>query len=340
MRWALMALAGMMAAASGPAEAKTPGKTYCFLGVCHRVKSLEETQRLVGKSETLHASHYNDAKLDRFNPSNITSSGAYFHASRPDNAASPIYPDGTILLVWNPRTRQAVVVRVNNAGPYYKNRKLDLSRAAAVKLGFGKQGVAQVVVKVLKAPSRAEARYRRGRTYPAVAGYLGAFASLDAAARRAGLGGGSQEGVPADGIATGAPVQVAVAPPVRKPLLLAALARAETTGKQARVKARIARFNLADGYQGLRVRGDELARARSPILVSLSGAGPSSSGVSRKQEEAHRRIAQVVIGKPRLAPPAWHSRAGGTGRHRTYVSGGVKSLEAAGVPRALVSVLE
>jgi len=178
------ALAAMMALPvkyATVAEAKTPGSTYCFHGTCHRVKTLEETRALVGVEQTLYASHYDDCKNDRYNPCGLTSSGERFHADRPDNTASPIYPDGTTLLVWNPETERALVVRVNNAGPYWGNRKLDLSRAAARKLGFEGKGVAKLKVRVIKAPDTKEARYSRNRVYPAVPGDIGEYDSLDEA---------------------------------------------------------------------------------------------------------------------------------------------------------------
>ena len=167
----------------GGAQAKTPGKTYCFLRVCHRVLTLSETRRRVGKRHPVIASHYNDCRRDRFNPCGLTSSGAVFRANQPDNAASPIYPNGTRLLVWNPRNKRTVEVRINNAGPYWGRRTLDLSRAAADKLGFRRQGVARLMVQVLSAPTRRQARYRRYRKYAPVRGYVGRFASMDAAAR-------------------------------------------------------------------------------------------------------------------------------------------------------------
>ncbi len=163
------------------ASAKTPGSEYCFHGTCHRVKTLEETRRLIGVTTTLKASFYDDPKNDRYNPSNITSSGEYFRSDRPDNAASPVYPDGTKLMVWHPASRKALMIRVNNAGPYWGDRKLDLSRAAAETFGFRNAGVATVQVRVVEAPSKAEATYKKGRTYPSVKGYMGQFASLDAA---------------------------------------------------------------------------------------------------------------------------------------------------------------
>jgi rare lipoprotein A len=172
-------LLGLVALVSGPVAAKAPGKTHCFNGVCHYVKTIGETQRSIGKTVTVQASNYDDAKRDRYNPTNLTSSGAYFEAWKPDNAASPIYPDGTKLLVWHPGNKKTLVVRVNNAGPYYGNRTLDLSRAAADKLGF--RGVATLQVKVIAAPSKSEATYKKGRTYDWVPGYVGQYASIDQA---------------------------------------------------------------------------------------------------------------------------------------------------------------
>ena len=121
------------------------------------------------------------AARDRYNPCGLTSSGEQFHSDRADNTASPIYPDGTTLLVWSPDNERALVVRVNNAGPYWGNRKLDLSRAAAEKLGFEHNGVAKVHVRVIKAPEPHEARYVHNRVYPPVPGDIGQYASLGAA---------------------------------------------------------------------------------------------------------------------------------------------------------------
>lgn len=166
---------------STPAEAKTPGSTYCYYGTCHRVKTIAETQGLVGAKEVVQASFYDDCKNDTLNPCGLTSSGEQFHPDRPDNAASPIYPDGTTLLVWSPSSKEAVVLRVNNAGPYWGGRKLDVSRAAAEALGFKPVGVAELQVHVIDAPSAAEATYERQRKYAAVPGPVGKYDSLDEA---------------------------------------------------------------------------------------------------------------------------------------------------------------
>ncbi|MEW5961972.1 MAG: RlpA-like double-psi beta-barrel domain-containing protein, partial [Pseudomonadota bacterium] len=185
--WRLLtsaALATVALVSSGvvdEAGAKGPGARYCFYGTCHRVKTIAETEALVGKEMRLAASFYDSCKTDRYNPCGLTSSGEVFHPHTADNAASPDLPDGTVLLVRNPANGQTAVVRVNNAGPYWGNRKLDLSRAAAEKLDFVHRGVAQLDVRVIKAPTDAEARYKKHRRYDPVPGHIGRFASSDQA---------------------------------------------------------------------------------------------------------------------------------------------------------------
>ncbi len=174
-----------LTAVAPEAEAKRPGSTYCFVGKCHRVKSISETEKLVGKTIHLMASHYSDCKKDRYNPCGLTSSGERFHPDRPDNAASPIYPDGTVLLVRNPATKAAVVLRINNAGPYWGNRKLDVSYATAQKLGFVGRGVAKLETRILQAPNNAESRYVKRREYRPLPGFIGRYENLEKAERTA-----------------------------------------------------------------------------------------------------------------------------------------------------------
>lgn len=178
---AVVAAAILPALAATPASAKVPGKTYCFNGVCHRVNTIAEMVALVGQDVTLKASFYDDCKRDRYNPCGLTSSGEKFHPNDADNAASPIYPNGTVLLLRNPANGQSAVVRVNNAGPYWRKRKLDVSRGVAEKLGFKKRGVAKLDVRVIAAPTLAETKYKKNRRYAPVPGAIGTFASLDQA---------------------------------------------------------------------------------------------------------------------------------------------------------------
>ena len=57
---------------------------------------------------------------------------------------------GTILLVTNLKNGKSVKVRVNDRGPYARGRVLDLSYAAAKRLGFIQSGHTRVRVKVLR----------------------------------------------------------------------------------------------------------------------------------------------------------------------------------------------
>ena len=170
-----------MAIAPSPAAAKSPGSRYCFHGYCHRVGTLAQTDTLVGWRGYVLASYYDSCHRDPLNPCGLTSSGAVFRADLPDNAASPLLPDGTVILAYNPDTGDASVLRITNAGPYSGKRKLDVSRAAAEKLGFRKQGVASLVITVLQSPTKAEASYVRRRAYAKVPGHLGKFQTVDLA---------------------------------------------------------------------------------------------------------------------------------------------------------------
>ncbi len=178
----VVAAASLIVGAAVPtADAKAPGARYCFHGYCHRVGTLAQTDTLVGWRGYVLASFYDSCGRDRLNPCGLTSSGAVFRADLPDNAASPLLPDGTVILAYNPKTGDASVMRITNAGPYSGSRKLDVSRAAADKLGFRSQGVATLVISVVQSPTNAEASYVRRREYPAVPGYLGKFETFDIA---------------------------------------------------------------------------------------------------------------------------------------------------------------
>jgi len=169
------------AAGVAPANAKSPGSRYCFHGLCYRVGTLAQTDSLVGWRGYVLASYYDSCERDPLNPCGLTSSGAVFRADLPDNAASPLLPDGTVILAYNPDTGDASVLRITNAGPYSGERKLDVSRAAAERLGFRRQGVASLVIVVLQSPTKSEASYARKRTYAKVPGYIGRFATVDTA---------------------------------------------------------------------------------------------------------------------------------------------------------------
>ncbi len=71
-----------------------------------------------------------------------TASGQRFDQNQL-TAASPNLPFGTRVLVKNPRNGRTCTVVVNDRGPYAHGRGIDLSRAAAQRLGI--TGVAPVI---------------------------------------------------------------------------------------------------------------------------------------------------------------------------------------------------
>ena len=64
-------------------------------------------------------------------------------------AAHPSLPFGTKVRVVNLRNDRSVVVRINDRGPFTGGRIIDLTKAAAQKLGFVDSGTTRVRVEVL-----------------------------------------------------------------------------------------------------------------------------------------------------------------------------------------------
>lgn len=63
-------------------------------------------------------------------------------------AAHPSLPFGTKIEVVNKKNGRSVTLRVNDRGPFVKKRIVDVSRAAAGKLGFRNAGHTQVCLTV------------------------------------------------------------------------------------------------------------------------------------------------------------------------------------------------
>ncbi len=64
-------------------------------------------------------------------------------------AAHKTLPFGTLVKVINLKNGKSVVVRINDRGPFVKNRIIDLSYASAKKIGLIKDGTAPVIIQVL-----------------------------------------------------------------------------------------------------------------------------------------------------------------------------------------------
>ncbi len=67
-------------------------------------------------------------------------------------AAHRTLPLGSRVLVTDLQTGRAVEVRINDRGPHLKGRIIDLSRAAARRLGFAGRGVTRVGLTLIATP--------------------------------------------------------------------------------------------------------------------------------------------------------------------------------------------
>lgn len=77
-----------------------------------------------------------------------TSNGEIFDMNK-ISAAHPTLPLPTYVRVTNLETGAHMVVRINDRGPFKKNRVIDLSKAAAAKLGMLEKGTALVEVRAI-----------------------------------------------------------------------------------------------------------------------------------------------------------------------------------------------
>lgn len=92
--------------------------------------------------------------------------GAPYHNRRGSNgevydmhamtAAHRTLPLGSIVRVTDLKTKASAIVRITDRGPFIEGRIIDLSQAAAAKIGMIERGTAQVRVDVLQTPSSAE----------------------------------------------------------------------------------------------------------------------------------------------------------------------------------------
>jgi rare lipoprotein A len=83
-----------------------------------------------------YALHSKTASGERMNPSRLT-------------AAHRSMRFGTKIRVTNSRNGKAVVVRINDRGPFIRGRVLDLSKAAASQIGMVGSGTAKVCYQII-----------------------------------------------------------------------------------------------------------------------------------------------------------------------------------------------
>src|SRR5271169_2818331 len=66
--------------------------------------------------------------------------------------ASPDLPFGSLVRVSNPKTHIALLVRINDRGPFIDDRELDVSYLVASRLGIIDKGISRLRVELLEVP--------------------------------------------------------------------------------------------------------------------------------------------------------------------------------------------
>jgi len=108
------------------------------LSLTASAKADQKTYREVGV-----ASYYDDA----FNGC-VTANGEKFNQCEM-TCAHQWLPLGTMVKVTNLKNHKTVVLRVNDRGPYFDGRMIDLSKSAAAILGYTDEGLAMVQMETM-----------------------------------------------------------------------------------------------------------------------------------------------------------------------------------------------
>lgn len=127
----------------------------------------------IGKPYQINGEWYFPRMVDRFREIGEASwYGVPFHGRKTANgeiydmhgmtAAHPTLPLPSIARVTNLENGRSIRVRINDRGPFAKQRVIDLSRRAAWELGFKDQGTAEVEVVYLGLADGLKPPRRRG----------------------------------------------------------------------------------------------------------------------------------------------------------------------------------
>jgi rare lipoprotein A len=121
--------------------------TMFFVITMALASSVRAQAPAAGATETGLAAVYTDA-LD----GHVTASGQMYDKSKL-TAAHKTLPFGTKIKVTNPKNSRSVVLRVNDRGPMQAGRMLDISPAAAARLGIGRKVMREVTLEVVEVGS-------------------------------------------------------------------------------------------------------------------------------------------------------------------------------------------
>jgi rare lipoprotein A len=104
---------------------------------------------------------------NKFEGRTTASGEKYWHSKL--TAAHRTLPFNTRVKVTNLEKNLSVIVRINDRGPFVKDRIIDLSKSAAKKLEFIKDGVCDVKVEVLDSPNNDNASSNETISAPIIA---------------------------------------------------------------------------------------------------------------------------------------------------------------------------
>lgn len=260
------------------------------------------------------------------------------------SAAHPTMPLPSYALVRNPANGRQIVVRVNDRGPFKAGRVLDLSYAAAVKLGV-ERGVAPVQLRRLTHDEIRSGSWREGSPVfaaaPAGAAAAGAGVTVDAAA-----GVVTTAAATAPAAATGTTGTAATSAPAPAPAPATATAAAGVSATGATdpataVTAAATRDPTAaavDGAGAVPIAATTATPAAATAGVAAADAGqPASTTAAATTAGAARRSAAVTPLSPRAAAPSAPSGAApptATARAEAASGGGGAAVEAAAAAAA------
>jgi len=248
----------------------------------------------VGAPYRIKGRRYVPREVDRYDKTGVASwYGKLFHGRRTANgeiydmealtAAHPTLPLPSYVRVTNRRNRRSLVVRVNDRGPYARNRIIDLSWAVASLLQMRAAGTAPVRVEYLgRAPLNGDDRYERSiLARQPWAGPRVAYARSPGKAiryrRRAALG--AEQTLEQDQALSVASVNLASAPPQRLP---------PAKKKQDRLPAsfKSAKAVEPDDDGGGHVSSNPPGAARKALLKSVDADSVTTAAADAKSDQA------------------------------------------------------
>lgn len=112
--------------------------------------TFHETLSQIGFTQKGRASYYSIPFHGR-----KTANGEIFNM-KALTAAHQTLPFNSLVKVTNIKTKKSIVVRINDRGPFYKNRIIDLSHSAAKALNFLHQGTILVKLEVISSQNKSK----------------------------------------------------------------------------------------------------------------------------------------------------------------------------------------